>query len=138
MATNVTHIFISLSGFSEEGSATRDLQSFVALPRPPISPRTEARRALRLRLSPQAGGGLRQPLPLHKGRPADAAAGARTHKPEKQRGKRFPREFVCRRNLNRILSRPKAHIIRLPLNKVWKASNIFRVRNLWEKFEIGL
>ena len=43
-----------ISGISEEGPPARHLQPAVALPRPPVAPRAQARRTLQLRIPPQA------------------------------------------------------------------------------------
>ena len=47
----------------------------------------------------QEGGGVRQPLPLHKDRPADPAAGPRAHQPQEQRCKLFKFTFDLGGNL---------------------------------------
>ena len=53
-----------LSGIAPQGTAARHLLPGVALARPPVPSRTEARRGLRLPLQRQAEGRLHQPVPL--------------------------------------------------------------------------
>lgn len=66
-------------GFPEKRPSPRHLLPPLALPRPPISPRAEAGGTLRIRLPPQKGRSLCQPLSLYQSWPTSASRCSCTH-----------------------------------------------------------
>ena len=85
--------FPMMLGISKEGPSPRHLLPVVALPRPPIPPRTQGGGALQLCLSSAAGGGMRQPLPLHQDRPAHSASDHCTYQLETQQRSTTPNQY---------------------------------------------